>query len=104
METISITFKASDIGEVTLENISCVEYGTSENNLKKVEGAALATHRFEMGYNLYHIIGKGLNVTFFKQQNLLHQSAMHAYSILNFFRLKGIVHTFLKHLSFQGNL
>mgnify|MGYP000876241922 CR=1 FL=1 len=64
METISITFKASDIGEVTLENVSCVEYGTSENNLKKVEGAALATHRFEMGYNLYHIIGKGLNVTF----------------------------------------
>lgn len=60
METISITFKASDIGEVTLENISCVEYGTSENNLKKVEGAALATHRFEMGYNLYHIIGIGI--------------------------------------------
>lgn len=64
METISITFKASDIGEVTLENVSCVEYGTSENNLKKVEGAALATHMFGTGYNLYHIIGNGFNVTF----------------------------------------
>lgn len=64
METISITFKASDIGEVTLENISCVEYGTSESGLKRVEGAALATHMFGTGYNLYHIIGNGLNVTF----------------------------------------
>ena len=64
METISIMFKGTDIGEVTFENVSFVEYGTPESGLKRVEGAALATHMFGTGYNLYHIIGNGLNVTF----------------------------------------
>lgn len=64
METVSITFKTSDVGEVTFDNVSCVEYGTSRSDLKKVEGAALNTHMFETDYNLYHITGKDLNVTF----------------------------------------
>ena len=51
METINIMFKGTDIGEITFENVSCVEYGTPESGLKKVEGAALATHMFGTGYN-----------------------------------------------------